>query len=1133
MPVHVDVPIRIKVDPGALARRACCIESALSAAAGRALKNSSDVVLAGRGGYATVELHPPQLRWSGDGLGQVPQGLRLATGDLVASVLAEAAAVAGIRPAPGRDDEPPAPLPREVSERLDPERHAPLLGQYLISSYDRARRKTAVGVEPKGASKGSAEEGGQTIIVFRRIDPNWDNLHLVSAFYEAVRVYIREGGQLLGGSKRVIGLIGAHHRRGYHQMLFFRVEDFSQLKLEAAATDIDLNNVTFLTASPGFALQKLKFAAGKGGMEARPEAKSLALAKSYVLRWHRADTDAGRNAFKLHVRDALWQALRAERQKVAPGLSDPDFESWAKQWVDRYVSEIKDDPAVKSIITLAGTSERDAGRADFDVPSEIGDTLLLVLPLTEAVRVPEAKRRAKTAQAPARARRRAGTATAGGGPGAASAAAGRDASTAASTAAGQTPSTGTWPIGPSGIQGKGPVGGAENAPDVDCSEEYETRYSALNPESYVGDLQQCGPLLGEPALDRLGEEGQSVQTRLDWLAGELGIASCRYAGNFCLRAGDHIARRARQIGDFAVTEEAGRAGVLRPSAQGNLGFVHFEPQSTQAVQDLQRLSRLLDEVIELGYALKRAYRWYWPNLCGRWYQHSGQWGLAFSVLFWPIKADAVGSLFKSACRILLLQLLESSRSQINARKQSLATYAPVFEFVLRAYFTKKDKLEDLKLRLQHGMLLAHIQGASLEPLSGTWPVLRGQLMDEVEKGSQVRPDSLTVRDDLVFNGEKLVGVQDEHGNLWTKEALEQALTQREFLAESVDPMIKQFSDKEADFILAVLDQKNQRLETTPRAIVKAGDIGKAVVRNLEERVVTTEVVVGAVLQEMLDKNGEQTGKTKRSYEYAFDKAPLHYEAKKSTIPYCGFVLQGIHKLAHEQIGPSFRNNPNEYGWALDRGALGIRRGMEQLAFAFEFIGLTLLSIICPPLGAAAAVAVAARDYAKALENKALFRSLIDPDLIISRAEVEAGLFAAELGLALAFLPHGKTILRGAAGGVEFVAQEGIRNSARAVVGQVKRGLTTDGAIAAAAAIRQRLARSVGEALKDDLSAALAKALAADQLMDIFVSKLLIDPMVARIAGEYKDYASGARGPGTVMRTLNRPAEPPAQSQGAP
>ena len=149
MPVRVDVPIRIRVDPGALARRSCCIESALSAAVGRALRKSADIVLAARGGYVGVQIHPPEFRWCGDGLGQVPQGLRLNTQQLVASVLGEGAKALGKSE---RSDGADVPESASVQEALDPARVDEGLGIYLVPSYD-GRRRTAIEVKKKRAAE--------------------------------------------------------------------------------------------------------------------------------------------------------------------------------------------------------------------------------------------------------------------------------------------------------------------------------------------------------------------------------------------------------------------------------------------------------------------------------------------------------------------------------------------------------------------------------------------------------------------------------------------------------------------------------------------------------------------------------------------------------------------------------------------------------------------------------------------------------------------------------------------------------------------------------------------------------------------------------------------------------------------
>ena len=486
---------------------------------------------------------------------------------------------------------------------------------------------------------------------------------------------------------------------------------------------------------------------------------------------------------------------------------------------------------------------------------------------------------------------------------------------AAAAAARARRSEGTAPTGPEGLEGKpSPPVGDPNAIPGDCKDSY-TDHSALNPEQYLEDTNfgKCRSLLNEPSLNQLGNDGKPLLTKMNWLAGELGISPCEYAGNFCLGAGQAIARRARQLGEYAVTDEAGRAGVITPSNQGNLGFIQFDPQATPAIAELQRLAGLLDQVIDLGDDTLRVYKAWWENLCGRWYQYPSGWGLAFHVLFHPIKVDAVGNLFKSTCRILLLQLLEASRSQIDARKKNLTTYAPVFEVVLRAYFTNKGELLKLKARLEQATALFGMMPGVLNPQSSqSWLELRTGLIAAVNKGNQPPTDSLVIRDGLVFNGDELIGIQDEHANLWTKQSLEQALSQREYLVESIDPLVKQFSDKEANFTLAALNQKDKAPDLVGY-FMKAGDLEGAVLRRVyRDKKVTTEAVVGSILDEMLRQNGDRTSETKSVYDYAFEAAPLHKDAPKSAIPYCSFVLQGIHKLAHDQIGPAFRSNANEY-----------------------------------------------------------------------------------------------------------------------------------------------------------------------------------------------------------------------------
>ena len=114
-------------------------------------------------------------------------------------------------------------------------------------------------------------------------------------------------------------------------------------------------------------------------------------------------------------------------------------------------------------------------------------------------------------------------------------------------------------------------------------------------------------------------------------------------------------------------------------------------------------------------------------------------------------------------------------------------------------------------------------------------------------------------------------------------------------------------------------------------------------------------------------------------------------------------MQGIHKQAHEQIGEFFGGSP--YYPPASTRCSAPRSEKASLTNFFVYTGVIFLSIVCPPLGFAIGVELALHDYSKALERERLFGSMIDPELVLSRAEVEADLFAAKLGLALSFIPE--------------------------------------------------------------------------------------------------------------------------------
>ena len=65
---------------------------------------------------------------------------------------------------------------------------------------------------------------------------------------------------------------------------------------------------------------------------------------------------------------------------------------------------------------------------------------------------------------------------------------------------------------------------------------------------------------------------------------------------------------------------------------------------------------------------------------------------------------------------------------------------------------------------------------------------------------------------------------------------------------------------------------------------------------------------------------------------------------------------------------------------------------------------------CPPAGIVLGAELAVVQLAEAYEKKHVYDALIDPELVLTRAEVEMELFAAWFGAVLAFLPVGAKAL---------------------------------------------------------------------------------------------------------------------------
>jgi hypothetical protein len=75
-PVRAHFPTTVRVDVAALAERAMDVEAALDAALGRAIATAASALAASGRALGVPVAHAPEIRWTGDAAGAVPDAVR-------------------------------------------------------------------------------------------------------------------------------------------------------------------------------------------------------------------------------------------------------------------------------------------------------------------------------------------------------------------------------------------------------------------------------------------------------------------------------------------------------------------------------------------------------------------------------------------------------------------------------------------------------------------------------------------------------------------------------------------------------------------------------------------------------------------------------------------------------------------------------------------------------------------------------------------------------------------------------------------------------------------------------------------------------------------------------------------------
>jgi hypothetical protein len=967
MPVSVYTPVCIRVDSTALEGCDGCLDEALEKAAGRALANSRDRVLAAHGGYLGVRLCNPEFVWKGDGLPEVSAARRNELEQRWRDVLLDTARRSHLDMF--AHDALPALdlLAVDLSERFDPARWNEGEATYQLPSYDE-----------QGANVPVGQEDPDVVIAARKgvkLGWLWKGISSEDEFDELFSMGLASRNL----DEPASGHLGALYLNGDDNEFWLNIFEYPGRR-------------SIANSPPKFTRLS---AEGEGIGEAPADFPPDA---DYKIRlFGDAGTADGKSEiYRKFYGDAIKSLLknpsqeRIDEEVAAMVAKVPEHHT-------RFVALMVNDQDASLIHT------------DVGFPTETFD----VIPLAYWGEISA----------------KPGTGT--GGPGARTGVgdAGKDKKV----------------DGGKDDQGQGKTAFATGD---------EEGGSVLFP-TYAkdGDTLECGAFDGEPSLTELGADGERLLMLIEKLAAHLVIDTCEYAGAFCLNAAKIIGGRADDVATYSVSQEVGELKPAR-SGEGNLGQVNFKPIPSVSVQLLQHLAAAAPLIHELSSLIQDIYTKPENAAKIRGYRHgsSAGWELDFISELLDAMGRSVGYLFAMTCRVLLLQLLRASRQGIMDRQRNPG-YADRFEQLVKAQVTPLDDLKRLLDNLKP-FAPTSVGDEAGTLLLGTWQEARHEVISMFE----LQNPSVGVRQTGSGSLEWKNGsfhIRDSKDYLWSRQELETAIAIRTAVAEAIDPLVIQI---DADPEVA--------------ARFRAAE-------NIQDE-------LAKLLDEMWTYNAEKIRETESSAYFAFTASKIsEADTRFSGTARSGYNLTGIHKLANEALEDQFEGS--------DFYRLGLKylfdaeMGKREILGFFEFTGVLLLSVLCAPLGVVVGGALSLYHEHEALEEQRLFKSLLNPEIVITRAAVEIDLFVGELGVALAFIPEAGTILKGAG-----------RAGSALIKGELV-AVTKAFAVQAAKGI----AKEVIKNLEKGLLEAFIKEFIKAEIINELVGKLIVGPVVEQIQVDFE------------------------------
>ena len=553
------------------------------------------------------------------------------------------------------------------------------------------------------------------------------------------------------------------------------------------------------------------------------------------------------------------------------------------------------------------------------------------------------------------------------------------------------------------------------------------------------------PFLGEPAIEHWPT---GISARLDQkvrrIAAMLHMAPGPFAGGFLIGALAHIDRSCRIV-------TSTRAPIW--------------PQIEAMAAAFLPIRELFQEYVTIMLSQDDLRALPCP-VAGQ----APEWALRFAEVFESARNDAVASMFVSTCQDILLQTLFASGEELSKRAQNFPQYMPLTRMLLTVMLADTVELMDLRdavMERERRAATAAMAGSTIiggTTLTTGWLLLTENLLDSV-------PDEPVSREPAAGTVQLFRGgyrVYDGRGRWWSHDELDAVLTAQRQQTAAVDPLLDKVSEID-DLVrqLRIAQDLDANASTT---------LGHQLTSHVDD-------VFSDLLSDLLKENRRWQGKAVIDRKLAFGLANFRREEVR-TASDIGAKLSGIHMLAGDRLRPAF-SDPEAYVAGMSRLAAE-EIGKEELSEILNLVGITVLAIFCPPLALAVGLVQAGAGLITAFEHRDLQRAMLGADEILSKAQVEAEMWAAVINLALTVLPEVPALARGA------------RSATRAVV----RGEATEAAAAATRQAMRNIAQHLAALSVEHFTRRFLTELGKAYLINLALSKAMnrIAEAVARQVG---------------------------------